>query len=93
MLKIPWDRSNEQIPTSLTLVDADGTPVELPEVGVLRAEQTVEVGRPPGIAHGSLIDAAYQLSVGPLPLSSGRYQWRLDVADQHFSVAFQVRGE
>lgn len=93
MLKIPWDRSNEKIPTSLTLVDADGTPVQLPEVGVLRADQFVEVGRPPGIAPGSLIDAAYQLSVGPLPLAPGRYQWRLDVADQQFSVAFQVRGQ
>ena len=91
LLKIPWDRSNQQIPTSLTLADADGSPVVLPDVGVLRAESVVEVGRPPGLAHGSMIDASFQLSVGSLPLQPGRYQWRLDVGDQNFTVAFQVR--
>ena len=93
MLKIPWDRSNEKLPTAMTLVDADGTPLSVPGMPEgITVERVVEVGRPPGLAHGSTIDAAWAVGVPPLPLPPGRYQWRLDVAGQQFSAGFQVRG-
>ncbi len=92
-LKIPWDRTNQPLPTELVLVDADGASVLLPEHGnePLGQKQVIEVGRPPGLEPGSSIDAAFQLSVGPLPLAPGRYQWRLTITDQVETVGFQVR--
>ena len=95
LLKIPWDRANQRLAVLLRLVDSDGRPVLLPspegdqEISI---QGEVEAGRPPGIAPGSLLDAALTFSVPPLPLEPGRYQWRLDVADQVFTSSFQVLG-
>lgn len=88
-LRVPWDRTNQRIPLTLFLHDADGGRVKLDgqEVGI---EQQFEVGRPPGLAPGTAIDHAFQLSLGPLPLPQGRYQWRLSVGGDVFAVAFQV---
>lgn len=90
-LRVPWDRTNQKIPLSLFLHDADGKRVVIQEEQV-GLEQTFEVGRPPGLAPGSTIDHAFQLSLGPMPLPPGRYQWRLSVGGDDFSVAFEVRG-
>ena len=92
LLRIPWDRANQKLPMSLVLVDADGRPVNLPGAAKIGSESFLEVGRPPGVEHGTPLDAAFQLSVGPLPLPPGRYQWRLDVAGEEFAVSFQVQG-
>jgi hypothetical protein len=89
-LKVPWDRANQQLPLSLFLCDADGRRVRIEEREV-GTEQQFEVGRPPGLAPGSNIDSAFQLSVGPLPLAPGRYQWRLVVGDDEAAVSFEVR--
>lgn len=95
LLKIPWDRANQRMPVVLRLLDSDGQPVVLstPEGSqqvVVGGE--VEAGRPAGVAHGSPLDAAMAFNVPPLPLDPGRYQWRLDVADQSFTSSFQVVG-
>lgn len=90
--RIPWDRSNQKIQTKLELVDADGRPVVIDGQGI-RVEQTMEVGRPPGLEPGTPLDASFQLSVGPMPLNPGRYQWRLTAAEGEWSIAFTVRGE
>jgi hypothetical protein len=95
LLKIPWDRANQRIPVVLQLFDPDGRPVVLatPEGAqqiVIRGE--VEAGRPAGVSPGSLLDAAMAFNVPPLPLDPGRYQWRLDVAEQTFTSSFQVIG-
>ena len=89
-VKVPWDRTNQKIPLSLYLCDADGTRVEVGghHIGL---EQPFEVGRPPGLAPGSMIDTAFQLSLGPLPLDPGRYQWRLEVGADEFAESFEVR--
>lgn len=89
-LKVPWDRTNQKIALTLYLYDADGRQVLLDErpVGI---SQDFEVGRPAGIEAGTPVDHAFQLSVGPMPLPAGRYQWRLAVGDEEFSVSFQVR--
>jgi hypothetical protein len=93
LLQIPWDRANQRMAVVLQLVDSDGRPVALqtPEgVQDVVARGEVEAGRPAGIAHGSSLDAAMAFNVPSLPLSPGRYQWRLEVADQTFSQSFQV---
>jgi hypothetical protein len=95
LLKIPWDRANQRMPVVLRLVDSDGRPVvlETPEGSQeVAAQGEVEAGRPAGIAHGSSLDAAMAFNVPPIPLPPGRYQWRLDVAEQTFASSFQVIG-
>lgn len=94
LAKVPWDRANVKLPTSLKLLDADGRSVELPgPMGpqAIESEFEFEVGRPAGLEHGSPIDASFALNVQPMPLAPGRYEWRLDVAGEIFSTAFQVR--
>lgn len=95
LVKVPWDRANQKIHGKLTLVDSDGRPVELPTPDGGRTtivmDVDLEVGRPPGLEHGSMIDAAMAFNVGPLPLPSGRYQWRLDLGEQHFAASFAAR--
>jgi hypothetical protein len=95
LIKIPWDRSNERLPIKLSLLDEDGHPIELPTPGgPTRVENagTIEAGRPAGVAAGSLLDASFALNVPPLPLTPGRYQWRLELADMTESRSFTVRG-
>lgn len=95
LIKVPWDRANQPLPLTLELVNADGRPVELPtEDGTagIRAEGTIEVGRPPGTEAGSPLDAAFALNVPPLPLQAGRYTWRLTLAEYENTVSFSVRG-
>jgi hypothetical protein len=95
LMKIPWDRANQKIPMALRLLDADGRPVQLPGpmggAQAIESRAEIEVGRPPGVVHGSPIDASFALNVAPMPLPPGRYEWRLDLADQTFSASFQVR--
>lgn len=95
LLKIPWDRANQRMSVVLELVDSDGQPVVLatpqgPQAVTISGD--VEAGRPAGVAHGSLLDAAMAFNVPSLPLDPGRYQWRLYVADQTFTSSFQVVG-
>lgn len=95
LAKVPWDRTNQKLILSLELVDADGRPVVLNDpngnpvpVGQ-RAE--LEVGRPAGIARGSMLNAAFALSVPSMPLAPGRYTWRLDFAGVLDSESFTVQ--
>jgi hypothetical protein len=94
LLKIPWDRANEPITLTVKLLDADGrhaqvvTPTGI--VPAMQAEGKVEVGRPAGIAPGSLLDASFVLNVPPLPLAPGRYEWRLEIDDSSYSAPFTV---
>ena len=95
LVKVPWDRANQPIHGTLTLVDTDGHPIELSMATGSPAKVTMEfdleVGRPAGLEHGSMIDAAMAFNIGPLPLPGGRYQWRLDLGGQHFAASFAAR--
>jgi len=89
-LRIPWDRANQRLPMTLELLDADGQPVSLDgQVVAIPAE--IEASRLPGLEHGSMLDAAYAVTVGSLPLTPGRYEWRLTFADRLFSAFFSAR--
>jgi uncharacterized protein DUF6941 len=95
LVKIPWDRTNQKIPIDLSLVDADGHPVVLdtPQgVQPVQSTSELEVGRPAGMAPGSMIDASFALTVQPMPLAPGRYEWRLTLGEFEESESFQVRG-
>jgi hypothetical protein len=91
---LPWDRTNQQIPIRLHLTDADGHPVVLdtpqgPQA--IESTSSVEVGRPAGSTPGSMIDASFALTVPPMPLAPGRYEWRLTVGDHEEAETFEVR--
>lgn len=95
LMKIPWDRANQQIPLKLSLLDADGRPVLIGPDGAqepIEASANVEVGRPPGLPHGSVLDASFVVNVPSLPLPPGRYEWRLDIDQQDHATSFDVRG-
>jgi hypothetical protein len=95
LAKVPWDRSNEVINFTLELLDEDGRPTMLhtpdgQSIGI-KAEAQLEVGRPPGISAGSLLDASFALNVSPLPLPPGRYEWRLEIDSSSHSTPFTVK--
>jgi hypothetical protein len=94
LIKVPWDRTNQQIQLALKLMDSDGHQVSLPvpdgqqEIG---AAAIIEVGRPAGLAAGTPIDASFVLAVPSLPLGPGRYEWLLTIGDDVRHAAFTVR--
>lgn len=93
LARIPWDRANQKISWSLSLLDSDGRAVILPTPeGEQRIgqEASMEVGRPPGITHGSPLSASFALNVPSLPLEPGRYEWRLKIAETELTAAFEV---
>jgi hypothetical protein len=54
-------------------------------------EGDIEVGRPPGIPHGSMLDTSFVLNLPPLPLPPGRYEWRLEIAEETRYAVFTAR--
>lgn len=93
LMKVPWDRANEQLPLTLELRDSDGRPVELQAAaGTARLglQTAIEVGRPPGVVPGSSLDASMAFNVPALPLPAGRYEWHLEFAEQPFGIVFTV---
>lgn len=100
MVKVGWNETNQKHRLSLNLLTADGqhavqglTPLGMQP---LRVEGEFEVGRPAGLPKGSTIDHALAVNVAPgLPLTPGRYEWRLkidDLEDATWRAAFVVRG-
>ena len=94
LAKVPWDRANQKIPFRLRLLDSDGKPVSVTtpdgDLGIGH-DGAFEVGRPAGMAPGATLDWSYALSVGPLPLPPGRYEWRLEIADELRAAPFTAR--
>lgn len=96
LIKVPWDRTNQQIPLILELVDSDGRQVALQTSDgeqKIGGAAGIEVGRPAGVVAGTPIDASFVLNVPSLPLTSGRYEWRVSLGDDSFVASFGVRGK
>jgi uncharacterized protein DUF6941 len=89
LIKVPWDRTNQKLPLTLELLDADGNSVLLQD-GPIEVRAEIEVGRPVGVPVGIMLDSAFTVGLGPLPLPVGRYQWRADLDGQLFSAFFTV---
>ena len=94
LIKVPWDRANQKIAVQLRLLDEDGQPifVESDDQGrqKLEFEAELEVGRPPGLKHGTPLDASFAATIPPLPLAPGRYSWVLEIAGTTEAAPFQV---
>jgi hypothetical protein len=98
MVKVGWNETNRKHRLSLNLLTADGQhAVQAPTpfgVQPLQVEGEFEVGHPAGLPEGSTIDHALAVNVAPsLPLTPGRYEWRLkidDVENATWRAAFVV---
>src|SRR5262245_58310091 len=80
-LDVPWSRANERLHLAASLLTEDGDPVTLGEDQEVRTEGDLELGRPPGLRHGTPLDATFVLDFEGLPLDAGRYVWELRVND------------
>ncbi len=100
LIQVPWDQANTRHAFSVALLDSDGAEVVLDtdEEG----EQAVafggefEVGRPPGLKPGTPLDFPVAVNSTPLPLESGRYEWRLTIdgkSREDWTLPFTVRAE
>ncbi len=76
-VRIGWDQTNIRHQVTLQLMTEDGHPALNQEGKPWRAEGTVEVGRPPGIRHGTPIEAPMALNFPAVPLLPARYRWEL----------------
>jgi len=95
-IKVGWTEANEPHKLVLHLTDSDGNVVEVAgPAGKQRMEiqGNLEVGRPPGLPHGSEIDATFSINLPLVPLTPGqRYTWVLEVdGDPVASEGFFVR--
>lgn len=93
LVQVPWDRANERLKLKIELLNADGQPVRTAADETsppIYGEAELEVGRPPGVAHGSPLSASFALNVGPMPLPPGRYEWRATVDEDTRAESFQV---
>lgn len=96
-IDVPWNQTNRRHEFKMELIDADGHPVLLPgpegnAPAVLAGH--FEVGRPAGLPVGTPLDVPLALTIPPMPLSAGRYVWRLSLNDQtnpDWEAAFSVR--
>lgn len=90
-IEVPWDRTNVSHDWRLALVDADGRPVQTSDDRAVEVSGQLEVGRPAGLPDGTPLDAPLVVSFGSMPLSPGRYEWRLEIQEFVETCAFLVR--
>lgn len=98
LLDVEWTETNRQFHMRAELVDQDMQPVVIPTpLGEqpIAIEARLEVGRPPGLPHGTSVRVPFAAGVGPLSLTPGhRYVWRVAIDGQHqegWSESFTVR--
>ena len=99
-IEVPWDEANKRHHILLELKDEDGHPVELPtppdgSPKPIKVSAELEVGRPPGLAPGTPLDAPMAVNIGPLALTPGRrYSWELSIdgeTREDWRVTFSFR--
>jgi hypothetical protein len=74
---IPWTEANQPYDVTVSLLNVDSTPVQIAGQPI-RVEARLEVGRPPGLQHGTPLDNSFVFNFD-LPLSPGTYVWRLEM--------------
>jgi hypothetical protein len=97
LFHIPWQRTNERISFTLTLLDEDGMPVSQPGPDGSQEVQVggqFEAGRPAGLAPGTDINVPISFNT-VLQLASGRrFTWVLEVdsqVDEAWRLSFATR--
>jgi hypothetical protein len=93
-LSVPWSRANEQIHVEAVLITDQGEEVtQEGEQGdqPVRADGDLELGRPPGLRHGTPLDATFVLNFEGLDLAVGGYVWELKIGpDVAARTPFQI---
>lgn len=84
MVWVDWHEANRRFNLTGSLVDTDGTPVEVdgpngPEPISFNGE--LEAGRPPGLPHGTpqMLPLVVNLSAGMQLRPGHRYEWRVTI--------------
>jgi len=91
--RIPWGQSNQPHRIVLALMTEDGTPFLDPEGKPVRAEGSMEVGRPPGLKAGTSLDAPLAVRLPPLAFPAGGYRVEFHVNDSlEATASFQAHG-
>jgi hypothetical protein len=94
-LSVPWSRANERMHVEAALITDQGEPVTVVaddgEDRPILAGGDIELGRPPGLRHGTPLDATFAMNFEGLNLEAGGYVWELRVgSDVAAHVPFQV---
>jgi hypothetical protein len=90
-LTVPWSRANERMHIAAALITDQGEEVTQAEEQPVRAEGDLELGRPPGLRHGTPLDATLVMNFEGLDLEVGGYVWELRVGDDLAArIPFQV---
>jgi len=78
LLFVPWDRANHPFEMDITLVDEDGN--EIPEItDSLHIHGKMELGRPPGLKPGVVLNAPFAFVAPGIALDPGSYAWLLKI--------------
>ena len=83
-IQVPYDLTNRAHEWSLELLDSDGVP-RMPgpvEQQAVRVGGHLEVGATDRDRTRCLAWSPLAVSIGPLPLEPGRYEWRFRIADR-----------
>ncbi|MEP9384538.1 DUF6941 family protein [Nocardioides cheoyonin] len=92
LIDCPWDQTNTSHKFTIDLLDSDGSPVSFQQgplgqpLPAVHIEGEFEVGRPPGLPHGSSLRQQLVINIAPgMPLTPGQnYEFRLTIDDEHF---------
>lgn len=97
---IPWDRTNVTLKINLRLETEDGHPVVQGDLlgeaeSPVEFEAELEVGRPPGLKHGTTINFPLAVQHPGLPLAADTgYTWRLTIDEEQredWTLNFRTR--
>ena len=97
LIEVPWTEANQGHRWELHLQTEDGEPVAFPETGSIEPiviGGDFEVGRPAGSPPGTPFNVPVAINSGPMPLTPGRYTWRLMIdgdTDEDWYLSFDVR--
>ena len=90
-MSIPWHAANKPMQLIVRLLDADGNPLRDPTNEPIRTEGQMEVGRPPGLKSGTLLDSTIAIGMPAMDLNFGAYTWVLELDGETLdSVTFEV---
>lgn len=81
-LGVPWHDANHPLELRIDLVDADRKIVMgANNQPMVRVEGRMEVGRPPGLKPGTVLDSSFAVPIEGLTLAPGFYQWDVSITD------------